>query len=106
MSKKRLSRNAVQEIGTQRIEHLISLSTDCLGENDKTHARRYLQIAKNIGMKTKTKIPKEFVYCKECMIPLVPGKNGRTRLTGGKIVTTCGECGAIKRMPYIRERVK
>jgi RNase P subunit RPR2 len=40
------------------------------------------------------------------MMPLVPGISSTVRLTSGKIVTTCNECGTLRRMPYLKEREK
>jgi len=103
MSKKRLSREATANIGNERIARLTDLSKEAIRENNIERARRYVTLARNIGMKTKAEMPKKSGYCNKCLIPLMPGVNCRVRLTGRKVVTTCGECGAIKRMPYIKE---
>lgn len=104
MSKRRISKNAVAKIGEERISILTKLSTDALSEGRNDLARRYVTLAKRIGMKTKVKMPDDFKYCKKCQIPLVPGVNCTVRLNNGKVVTKCQECGAFKRKPYIRER--
>jgi len=106
MSKRRISKNAVVSIGEERISILAGLSKEALADGNKERARRYVSLAVKIGRKTKAKIPVEFKYCKKCMIPLVPGVSSTVRLTGGKVVTTCIECGALKRMPYLKEREK
>jgi RNase P subunit RPR2 len=104
MSKRHISKDTLTNIGKRRIFVLTELSKEALSEGNADRARRYVTLARNIGMKTRTDIPKDFKYCKKCLIPLLPGTNCRVRLTGGKVVSTCGECGAIKRMPYIKER--
>jgi len=104
MSKRRISKNAVVSIGEERISILTGLSKETLKDGNKDRARRYVSIAVRISRKTKAKMPADFRYCKKCLIPLVPGVSGTVRLTGGKIVTTCKECGALKRMPYLKER--
>jgi ribonuclease P protein subunit RPR2 len=104
MSRRRISKNAVISIGEERISILTELSKEALADGRKDHAKRYVSLAVRIGRKTKAKMPAEFRYCKKCMMPLVPGTSSRVRLTGGKIVTTCNECGTLKRMPYLKER--
>lgn len=106
MSKRRVSKNAVVKIGEERISILTGLSLEALSDERTDLAARYVTLAKRIGMKTKVKMPKSFMYCKGCMIPLVPGKNCTVRLTDGKTVTRCQECGKLKRMPYRKERSK
>jgi ribonuclease P protein subunit RPR2 len=106
MSRRRISKNAVVCIGDERISILTRLSEDALKEGRDDLARRYVSLARNIGKKTKAKMPSGFMYCKKCMIPLIPGINCTVRLTGGKIVSKCQQCGWLKRMPYTRERLK
>lgn len=106
MSKRRISKGAVTKIGEERIATLTKMSIDALSEGRNDLARRYVELAKKIGMKTKMKMPEGFRYCKKCLIPLIPGNNCTVRLTGGKVVTRCQDCGALKRKPYIKERDK
>jgi len=106
MSKRRISKNAVANIGEERMSILTELSKDALAEGREDLAKRYVSLAGNIGKKTKVKMPAGFRYCKRCKLPLVPGTNCTVRLTGGKIVTRCLNCGGLKRMPYIKERGK
>jgi len=104
MSKRRISKNAVVNIGEERISILTGLSKDALTDGREDLARRYVSLAGSIGRKTRTKMPAGFRYCKKCMVPLVPGFNCTVRLTGGKTVTRCQSCGSLKRMPYRKER--
>ena len=106
MSKRRISRNAVANIGEKRISILTELSKGALAEGREDLASRYVSLARRIGKKTKTKMPVGFRYCKGCMLPLVPGTNCTVRLTGGKMFTRCNNCGGLKRMPYTKERRK
>jgi ribonuclease P protein subunit RPR2 len=103
MSKRHLSRNAVAAMGDERIAKLIGLSEEAVRMGMDARARRYVVLARNIGMKTRTGIPKEFRYCKDCFLPLVPGVNCTVRLTDHKIVSSCA-CGSIWRMPYNKEQ--
>lgn len=104
MSKKRLSRNATVRIGNERICTLIDLAYDAVRKDRDDLASRYVMIAKRIGMKTQTGIPKEFRYCKKCCLPMIPGINCTVRLNGHKTVTTCAKCGAVRRIPYLKEQ--
>jgi len=106
MSKRHISKNAVTAIGEERISILTDLSKDALADGRCDLAKRYVSLAGNIGKKTRVKMPEGFKYCKKCLLPLVPGINCTVRLTGGKVVTRCQNCGGLKRMPYIRERRK
>jgi ribonuclease P protein subunit RPR2 len=103
MSKRHLPRKTVSAIGGARIAVLTSLSLDAVRAGNGGRAKRYVRLARSIGMKTKTGIPRDFRYCGGCFLPLVPGVNCTVRLTGGKIVSEC-ECGRIWRMPYNKER--
>jgi ribonuclease P protein subunit RPR2 len=106
MSKRRISKSAVVSIGEERISILTGLSQDALADGRGDLARRYVSLARRIASKTKAKMPSEFRYCKRCMMPLVPGISCTVRLTDRKIVTTCQNCGTLKRMPYGKEKVK
>ena len=104
MSKKRISKNAVASIGTERISILTELSKNALADGRSDLAKRYVYLARAIGRKTRTKMPEDFRYCKKCLMPLVPGVSCTVRLTTGKVVTTCHSCGGLKRMPYRKEK--
>lgn len=94
----------VAEIGETRISRLMDLSVQALHEERIDRARRYVELARRIGMKTRTGIPKERMYCRNCLAPLVPGVDCTVRLSAHKVVTTCTLCGEIRRMPYLREQ--
>ncbi|MDR3075448.1 MAG: ribonuclease P protein component 4 [Candidatus Methanoplasma sp.] len=104
MSKRRISKNAVATMGEERMSILARMSEETLAGGRDDLARRYVSLARRIGMRTKAKMPADFRYCKKCMIPLVPGISCTVRLTGGKTVTTCRRCGWLKRVPYSKER--
>ena len=36
-------------------------------------------------------------YCHGCKELIVPGVNARVRVVGGKILTTCANCGRVNR---------
>jgi ribonuclease P protein subunit RPR2 len=94
----------VAEIGETRISRLMDMSVESLRNGDIDRSRRYVELARRVGMKTRGRIPKERMYCKDCLAPLVPGIDCTVRLSGHKVVTTCGLCGTVRRLPYLREQ--
>lgn len=73
-------------------------------------AKRYVEIARYVGMKAGVRIPKEekIFLCKSCGSLLVPGVNCRVRTRtefGTTVLITCLECGTKKRYPTVRERL-
>ena len=104
MSRRRISSRRAADIGIQRIDKLTSMATEAVKEGKPDRARRYVDLARRIGMKTRTGIPAAYVYCDRCLIPLVPGVNCTIRLNNGRVSITCAECGVIRRQPYIKEQ--
>ncbi|MGI6472185.1 MAG: ribonuclease P protein component 4 [Candidatus Methanomethylophilaceae archaeon] len=104
MSRRRISSRQAADIGTQRITKLTSMAVDAVKEGKPDRARRYVDLARKIGMKTRTGIPGTYVYCDRCLVPLVPGVNCTVRLNNGKVSMTCAECGVVRRQPYIKEQ--
>jgi len=72
----------------------------------EARARRYVDLARRIGMRYNVRIPAEFKrrFCKGCGAFLLPATSGRVRVARGRIVVTCAACGSIQRMPYRREQ--
>lgn len=104
MSRRQITSKQASEIGMRRISVLTGLAEEATREGKLARARRYVELARRIGMKTRTGIPREFRYCDECLVPLIPEVSCRVRLNRGKVSMTCSECGAIKRFPYLREQ--
>ncbi|MBR4503812.1 MAG: ribonuclease P protein component 4 [Candidatus Methanomethylophilaceae archaeon] len=106
MSKRHLSQKALSEIGAERMKRLLDLSEEAVRMGRDDRARRYVEIARAIGMKTRVRMPKDRPFCKGCLLPMMPGINCTVRLSDHRLITTCGRCGAIKRMPYLKEQRK
>ena len=104
MSKRRVSQKTVSEIGTVRISRLLDMAEEAVRAGRPDRAHRYVDLARRIGMKTRVKIPRERRYCKQCLMPMMPGVNCTVRLSGHKVVITCGTCGKVRRIPYIKEQ--
>ena len=100
---RRIDRNAVAEIALIRIDKLMTLSSERVKEGDMKYAKLYVRMARRISMRTKTKIPKEHRYCKNCCAPSTP-LTSRVRLNAHKLTIQCTECGHIKRIPYLKEQ--
>ena len=103
---RRIPHDKIAKIADARINRLAELSGTALRNGRKDRAQRYVSIALHICQKTRRDMPEGFVFCKKCHMPLVPGINQTVRLNSAKLVSTCGECGNIRRMPYIKEKRK
>ncbi len=104
MAKRHLPRGAVRDIGSERITILLRLSQEAVRAGRDDRARRYVGLARAIGMKAQVPLPPEFRYCEKCFLPLMPGINCTVRLTGHKVVCGCRGCGAVRRRPYLKEQ--
>ena len=104
MSRRRISNDKIEKIAAERVSRLAELSQAALREGREDRARRYVTIALRICQKTRVRMPEGFVFCKRCRLPLVPGINVRVRVVRERVISTCGGCGNIRRMPYIREK--
>ena len=69
-------------------------------------ADRYVKIARQLAMKVRLKMPREFKrkYCKFCKCFLVPSKNCRVRLHNGHLVYYCLNCKKITRIGYANKK--
>jgi len=100
----------IKEIARERIEILLDLATRVFSK-DRPLAKRYVELARRVGMKAGVRIPswdKQFI-CRNCHTLLVPGVNCRVRTRSDRgtiVLVTCLECGAKKRYPTTRERLR
>ena len=96
------TRAAVASVARERIQILLGQAKDMAGRNEAL-SRRYVQLARRISSRTKTRIPTEDkrYLCKVCGLALRPGLNARFRLHPGnkRVVITCLSCGAVKTYP-------
>lgn len=95
-------RPLVREAAKERIETLYSLSFNMARAGELDLARRYLILARKIGMRYTIRIPSRLKRstCKNCRTPLLPDLTSRIRIRSGKKVVTCLECGHISRYPF------
>lgn len=103
------TRAAVASVARERIQILLRQAAEMAGRNEEL-SRRYVQLARKISSRTKTRIPSEDkrYLCKGCGLALRPGLNARFRLHPGnkRVVITCLSCGAVKRYPLAAKNAK
>jgi len=93
MPKPQFSKEEQKKIALERIKVLFKEAAEVFPKN-KALANRYVQLARNIAMKVKIRIPLEYRrrFCKHCHAYLVPGVNSRVRTRDGKVIISCLEC--------------
>lgn len=95
-----------QQIAGERIERLFELAGKRVREKEegKELADRYVELARDIGMKYNVSIPTELQksFCESCHSYLKPGLNCRVRINSRKSTVnyTCGECGHVNRYGF------
>lgn len=65
-------------------------------------SRRYMIIARKTAMKHKIRFDrqKKMLFCKQCNAYLKKGVNSSVRVSNGRIILTCKECGFVRRFAY------
>lgn len=96
-----------QIIAEERIRRLFELADRRISEermNSEKLADRYVEIARNIGMKYNVSIPSKLRkrYCHECLSYLKPGYNCSVRINSksSAINYHCGVCGEVNRYGF------
>ncbi|MGM5482006.1 MAG: ribonuclease P protein component 4 [Nanobdellota archaeon] len=91
----------IKKTARQRIKSLVNLAVSVYPK-DPDLSVRYVSLARNISMKTRTKTPSEVKkkFCKNCLNPFIPGLTCRVRLKGNNIVYYCKGCKHFKRFRY------
>ncbi|MBU7031309.1 MAG: ribonuclease P [Theionarchaea archaeon] len=93
----------------ERAQDSISLLFELAAYSYDAHperSHRYITIARNISMRTRTRIPPHLTrrFCKSCHHYLSYGRNCRVRTKHSKVIITCLDCGAIMRIPFVKEK--
>ncbi|HEY5606579.1 MAG TPA: ribonuclease P protein component 4 [Thermoplasmata archaeon] len=103
---KRRHRGMERRIALERMTTLFRLAESEAMQEHPERARRYVELARKIGMRYNVRTPANFrrSFCKSCRAYLVPSRNARVRVDEGRIIVTCGACGAVQRRPYRREQ--
>ncbi|MEM2341958.1 MAG: ribonuclease P [Candidatus Bathyarchaeia archaeon] len=102
------NKNKVREIALGRIKQLFNLAFEVLDKRPDL-SQRYVEIARRISMRTRTRIPREnrLLICRHCKKFIFPGVSSRVRLQPRRephIVITCLYCSKHTRIPLKREK--
>ncbi len=91
-------REFVRDIASERIERLFELA-EAEFSNRSERSDRYAQLAKEIGMRYRVRLPKKFKmhFCRKCARYLVYGVNARVRVKNKRTVITCLNCEDVRR---------
>lgn len=96
-----------KQIASERISILLALAREKIKEEPDL-AQRYVELAREIGMHYKARIPSEYrrIICRNCKQLIIPGMNCRVRTRTRReshLVITCLVCGGQTRIP-LKER--
>jgi len=109
LMKRRYQKKAAEHkrIALERIRKLFEEANKAFSSHPE-RSRRYVQLARKIGMKYKTRIPPELKrqFCKHCHNYILSGKNARIRVSRGKVVYYCLNCKKYMRFPYNQRKQK
>lgn len=100
-------KNKIRKLALKRINTLFNLAIEMLHERPDL-AQRYVEIARKIAMRTRTRIPREnrLLICRHCKKFIFPGVSARVRTQPRRephIVVTCLYCGKYMRRPLRRK---
>ncbi len=87
----------VKRIAQERIQILWNMCREY-----PEYAKRYVLIARKLSMKAGIPLPTQFKrhICKKCGAYLFYGKNATIRLENKVKKIKCGDCDAVKNIPY------
>ncbi len=89
------------ETAKRRIETLMRLSVDAALHGSK-YSSRYVELAEQIRKHYRIKKDKRFLFCKACLMPLLPGKTCTVKIASSKsfIIYKCSKCGHELKLHY------
>lgn len=101
----RWRKKRIQSLAKENIQKLFELAEKESSAHPE-RAHRYLEIARNISMRTRIRVPHYLKrrFCSKCHHFLIYGRNCRVRTRNTKVVITCLDCGNIMRIPFYREK--
>ena len=96
----------INKIARKRIETLLALAKG-MWDKDKKLSKRYVQLARKIGMRHQIKLGNK-LFCKKCDAVYLPGKTVKVRTSAKEkmVVYVCLECGAVRKFGYAKEKRK
>ncbi len=89
------------ETAKKRIEALMQLSADAAMHGSK-YSSRYTELAEQIRKHYRLKKDRRFLFCKFCLMPLVPGKTCTVKIASSKsfVIYKCIKCGHELKLHY------
>jgi len=89
------------QIARERIDLLMREADLAALAGKMEYADRYVDMARRVGMRYNVRVPTTYRrrFCRGCYRYLQPGISSRTRLSRGRVVTTCLRCGHVSRIP-------
>ncbi|HKL97660.1 MAG TPA: ribonuclease P protein component 4 [Methanocorpusculum sp.] len=90
---------SIKKIAQERVDILFERAKEA--KNEPELSARYISLAREMAMKQRVRLARSHrrSFCSSCHAFFVPGKNLRVRIQHGKIIYTCGICGAVTRIP-------
>ncbi len=90
---------STKKIALERIDILFERAKEAQTKPDLSV--RYVSLAREMAMKQRVRLTKchRRSFCPSCHAFFIPGENLRVRVQHGKIIYTCGICGAVTRIP-------
>lgn len=82
-----------------RIHRLRYLAQKVDLEGQEDLAKRYLTLARKIGMRYNIKVKDKTIRCRKCASPLLDGGQVQVRVKRGRIIRHCLNCGDTYRIP-------
>src|SRR5947199_5576311 len=95
---KRRHRGMERRIAGERMATLFRLAeTEALHRRTE-RARRYVELARRIGMRYNVRVPAPFKrsFCKKCLAFLLPSVSARIRVGEGRGVVTCAASRTVQ----------
>ncbi|MHB8603670.1 MAG: ribonuclease P protein component 4 [Thermoplasmatota archaeon] len=98
---RRRDKSRERDIAAERIRVLMREAESAARAARPDRANRYALLARKLAMKHELGSTREMrgKICRACNGFLAPGVTSRVRLTGGRITTTCLQCGNVRRRP-------
>ncbi|MDD5417422.1 MAG: ribonuclease P [Candidatus Nanoarchaeia archaeon] len=99
-----MHKDNIKKIAEERIALLFRLA-DNEFEKHPERSKRYVEIARKIGMKAKVSLADhKKKFCRKCGNYLKHGKNTRVRISCSNIVQTCKVCNNISRYKITKHK--
>ncbi|MFO1533176.1 MAG: ribonuclease P protein component 4 [Thermoplasmatota archaeon] len=98
---RRRDKGEERDLAVRRIDILLARARSEALARRSDLADRYARLSLAIAQKYQTGLERRHKaqVCRSCGAFLVPGRTSRTRITSGRVTTTCLGCGNVARRP-------